>query len=33
MMAASKMVAFDLGQFADFEQIKIFSSHFAKFKQ
>ena len=32
-IAASRMVAFDLSYFTDFEQVKIFSSHFTDFEQ
>ena len=32
-MAASQMVAFDLSHFADFEQVKIFNSHFTDVEQ
>ena len=32
-MAASKMVAFDLSHFVDFEHVKVFSSYFTDFEQ
>ena len=32
-MVASKMTAFDLSHFADFEQVKNFNGQFADFEQ